>query len=141
MKTEEQIEKIKYLSRYCFLQKEIDRKINEIEAWRSKLYRVTPVISDMPIGRVHSGNDIMLTGIISVIELQERLRLKLTDLIETRDEVEASINAVDNDLFKEILKCRYMDGKTWEEIAVSNHYSWLHTHRLHEKALDQIKML
>jgi len=140
MKTPEQIEKIKYLSRYIYLEKEIDRKINEIEAWKSKLYRVTPVLSDMPKGSGHAGNDKMLIGIISVIELQERLKTKLADLIKTRDEVEACINNVDNDLLREILKCRYMDGYTWEEIAVNNHYAWSHAHRLHEKALDLLKL-
>lgn len=140
MKNPEQLEKIRYLSRYIFLQKEIDRKIDEIEAWNSRLYRITPVLSDMPSGGGNGKNDKMITGIMNVLELQETLKARLATMVRTRNEIENAIHGVENYTLQEILKCRYMDGKTWEEIAASNHYAWSHTHRLHEKALEQIKM-
>ena len=52
MLTEEHRKKIKYLSQYKYLDKEIDRKINELESWKNKLYNVTAVLSDMPKSKI-----------------------------------------------------------------------------------------
>jgi DNA-directed RNA polymerase specialized sigma subunit len=61
-------------------------------------------------------------------------------LIELKAEIESKINSVENLKLRELLKCRYLDFKSWEEIAYLNGYSWRHVFRLHEKALDEIKI-
>ncbi len=41
-------EKVKYLKRYTILDKEINRKLEEVTRWRSKVERITSTLSDMP---------------------------------------------------------------------------------------------
>ena len=38
-----------------------------------------------------------------------------------------------------LLRYRYIEGLTWEEVCVRLSYSWRQTHRLHARALDQLR--
>ena len=138
MLTAEHREKIKYLSQYQYLNKEIDRKIHTLEFWRNKILNITGTLSDMP--KSNKRSDTIATGIATINDIEEEINKEIDELIELRKEIENKINAVDNPKLREILKCRYLDCKSWEEIAYKNNITWRHVYRLHEKALDEIKI-
>ena len=138
MLTAEHREKIKYLSQYQYLNKEIDRKIESLEFWKNKILNVTSTLSDMP--KSNKRSDTIATGIATINDIEEEINKEIDELIELRKEIENKINAVDNPKLREILKCRYLDCKSWEEIAYKNNITWRHVYRLHEKALDEIKI-
>lgn len=138
MLTAEHKEKIKYLSQYKYLNKEIDRKIQSLEDWRNKILNVTGTLSDMPRGTKRS--DTIATGIATINDIEETINKDIDDLVELKAEIESKINSVENLKLRELLKCRYLDFKSWEEIAYLNGYSWRHVFRLHELALDEIKV-
>ena len=136
--TEEHKKKITYLKQYRYLNKDIDRKIKLMEDWKSKLLNITPILSDMPKGGNRS--DKISDGIVNLDEIERGLKEDIDELIRLRDEIEGKIDAINDLKLREILKCRYLDCKGFEEIAFTNNYSWRHTHRLHELALDKINM-
>ena len=138
MLTAEHREKIKYLSQYKYLNKEIDRKIESLEFWKNKILNITSTLSDMP--KSNKRSDTIATGIATINDIEEEINKEIDELIELRKEIEDKINAVDNPKLREILKCRYLDCKSWEEIAYKNNITWRHVYRLHEKALDEIKI-
>lgn len=37
-----------------------------------------------------------------------------------------------------LVRYKYMDGLTWEEVCVEMSYSWAHTHRIHSAALIKL---
>ena len=41
---------------------------------------------------------------------------------------------------KDLLTYRYLRGLKWEEVAVRMDYSWQHTHKVHSRALENLKM-
>ena len=49
----------------------------------------------------------------------------------------AMINSLANPVHVRILRKRYIDGKTFEEIAVALHYTYRHVTRLHGSALQE----
>lgn len=138
MLTKEHKRKISFLKSYRYLNAEIDRKIGELEDWRRKIYNVTGTLSDMPKGK--DRQDIIADGIAAINEIEDSINSDIDRLYKLRKEIEEKINDVKDDKQREVLKCRYLDFKTWEEIAYINNYSWQHAFRLHEKALDNIKM-
>lgn len=138
MLTAEHREKIKYLSQYQYLNKEIDRKIQTLEFWKNKILNITGTLSDMP--KSNKRSDTIATGIATINDIEEEINKEIDELIELRKEIENKINAVNNPKLREILKCRYLDCKSWEEIAYKNNITWRHVYRLHEKALDEIKI-
>lgn len=54
-----------------------------------------------------------------------------------RDKRIAMINGLANPIHVRILRKRYIDGKTFEEIAVALHYTYRHVTRLHGSALQE----
>ena len=71
------------------------------------------------------------------IRLADR-RLRLIDAeleaIRVKQEVFDFIDNIDG-IEGEVLKYRYVDLLTWEEICIRVHYSWRQTHRIHRRAL------
>jgi RinA family phage transcriptional activator len=132
-------DKIKYLKRYINLDREIERKLEEVARLRSKLARVTEVFTAEPKG---GGSIYGKTGEIlaKIVDLEKEIDADVDRLIEVRDSIKSIIEAVEDDRERLLLQYRYLDGRTFEEIAVQMHYSWRQTHRLHSRALTNLKM-
>ncbi|WP_352420748.1 hypothetical protein [Proteiniborus sp.] len=138
MLTAEHREKIKYLNQYKYLNSEIDRKIKQLEDWRNKIYNVTGTLSDMPKNPNRSNT--IENGIATIDEIEENINIDIDKLVALRSEIEDKINAIEDLKLRELLKCRYLDCQSWEEIAFRNGYTWRNAYYLHEKALDLIKI-
>lgn len=136
--TDEHRKKIKYLSQYKYLNSNIDRKIKSLEDWRSKIYNVTATMSDMPKGS--NRTNVIENGVAAIDEIESNINKDIDDLVKLKTNIEDKIEKVGDLKLKEILKCRYLDFKCWEEIAFKNGISWQWVYRLHEKALDKIKL-
>lgn len=136
MLTAEHKKKIKYLSQYKYLNKEIDRKINQLEDWKNKIYNITGTLSDMP--RSNNRTNVIENGIVAMDEIESNINSDIDNLVKLRAEIETKIDRVKDLKLRELLKCRYLDNKYFEEIAYENGYSWRHVFRMHEKALDEI---
>ncbi len=138
MLTAEHKKKIKYLSQYKYLNKEMDRKIKQLEDWKNKIYNISGTLSDMP--RSNNRTSIIENGIAAMDEIETSINSDIDELVNLRAEIESKIERVKDLRLRELLKCRYIDCQTWEEIAYENGYSWRNAYYLHEKALDKINL-
>lgn len=132
-------DKIKYLKRFTLLDKEINRKVSEVERWRSKLNRVTQIYSTEPRG---GGSVYGRTGDIlaRIVDLEKDIDADIDQLIAIRDGIKAAINAVSDDRERLLLQYRYLDGHTFEWIAAKMCYHWQWIHRLHKRALTNLEI-
>ena len=132
-------DKIKYLKRYITLDREIDRKLKEVGRLRSKLTRVTEVYSTEPRGggTIYGKTEEILA---KIVDLENEIDADIDRLVAIRDGIKTIIEAVEDDRERLLLQYRYLDGKTFEKIAVEMHYSWRQIHRLHSRALTNLKM-
>jgi DNA-directed RNA polymerase specialized sigma subunit len=132
-------DKIKYLKRYITLDREIDRKLEEVGRLRSKLTRITQVLTAEPRGggTIYGKTEEILA---KIVDLEKEIDADVDRLIYIRDNIKAIIEAVEDDRERLLLQYRYLDGRTFEEIAVQMHYSWRQIHRLHSRALTNLKM-
>jgi hypothetical protein len=74
---------------------------------------------------------------IKLAELgEDYVRMQMRFKLE-RDKRIAMINSLANPVHARILRKRYIDGKTFEEIAVALHYTYRHVTRLHGSALQE----
>jgi len=132
-------DKIKYLKRYKNLDREIERKLEEVARLRSKLTRVTEVFTAEPKGggSIYGKTEEILA---KIVDLEKEIDADIDRLVAIRDGIKTIIEAVEDDRERLLLQYRYLDGKTFEKIAVEMHYSWRQIHRLHSKALTNLKM-
>lgn len=131
-------EKKEFLSRYLEILAEEKDIREEISYWESKAQKVTSSWSAVPIGG--KGSDKVQTGAIKIAELRESLIDKINHLVAVRIEIERAIGTVQDDTQRRLLRRKYINGLTLEQIAVEMHYSYVHTCRIHGYALSNIML-
>ena len=138
MPTPENEQKIRYLSRYRRLNQRIDRLLEEQSRWREKAMRITPVLSPVP-GGGGSGSPIE-RPMDKVLEIDVKINREIDKLQTVRQEIRAALNQLEDENLKLLMEYRYIDGLTWEQIAVKMNYCWRQVCRKHGQALTQITM-
>lgn len=78
---------------------------------------------------------------LDIIELEEKINKKIVELANKKQEVLDTIDKLDSHDEIKVLYLRYFKYLKWEEIAVSMNYSYMHVHRIHGKALENIQSL
>jgi RNA polymerase sigma factor (sigma-70 family) len=69
-------------------------------------------------------------------EIQRSVEEKVAYLIKLRDEINSRIDMLDNREEQLLLRYRYLDGCTWEEIGQMLNVSLRTVHRIHGTALQ-----
>ena len=138
MPTPENEQKIRYLSRYRRLNARIDRLLEEQSRWREMALKITPTLSQTP-GWGESGSPIE-RPMDKVLEIDEEINREIDELQTVRQEIRAALNQLEDESLKLLMEYRYIDGLTWEQIAVKMNYCWRQVCRKHGQALTQITM-
>lgn len=115
----------------------IDRLIEERERLRVRAEKVTQTISDMPKGSDGDGRN---EAIIKMIDLGEKLTAEIAEYYNVGESVRNAIDSLEKEEHKLLLRYRYIDGYTFEQIAVMMNYSWRQIHRLHSEALNLVNV-
>lgn len=138
MPTPENQKKIEYLSRYRKLGRRIEQLSTERAMWLSRACKTTQTISDMPKAKNGAQGD---SGeVAQYIEIGEEITRELRNLHRLRREIRAVITTLEDDILQTLMLYRYIDGMTFEEIAVKLHYSWRQVCRKHGQALAKLRM-
>ena len=131
-------EKVKFLKRY----KQIDKEINQLLLEKSEIFslgtKITPTYSDMPKGTKES--DKVQSTVEKLGALEKKIDSKIDEWYEVRLDIEKAIHTVESDKFRLLLRYRYINGWTWEKIAVEMNYAYRNVTRLHGKAINLIKI-
>lgn len=131
--------KKEWLGRYGVLLLDIERTEAEIQRWRAKAESITQHITDMPKGG-HWKNPLE-DAVCAIYELEQELDGRILESLAVRKEIEDAIDAVENPVYRELLKRRYMDGDKWHKISKQMGYDIDHVRKyLHSKALNIIKL-
>ena len=139
MATPDNQKKISWLSRFQKSEQELDRLYDEQARWRAKAEKVTQRISPMPLDG--KSGDRVQDAIERIGEVESHINHEIVQQCHARNNITAAIQAVQNDTLRLLLELRYIDGLTFEQIAVKMHYSWRQTIRLHGCALDAIDVM
>lgn len=129
-------EKKEYLQQYRTAEAEERRLELEIERWRARAAKMTAGYGSTPAG---SGDGRSLERTVAHIDALIR---QLTDqrdkLARLRREIGTAISSVPDPKLQELLRLRYIEGMTFEKIAVDMNYSWRQAIRLHGIALSKV---
>lgn len=138
MPTEEEKQKIRYLSRYRRINARINRLLEEQGRWREIAMRTTPSMSQAP-GGGGSGSPIE-RPMDKVLEIDAEINREIDELQTVRQEIRAALNQLEDENLKLLMEYRYIDGLTWEQIAVKMHYGFQWVCKLHGRALNRLRI-
>ena len=123
----------------------IDREIKELEKAKEEiLTRITKTTSNPEIERVDgAGENKNEQAIVVYIDKANQyaasIQKRINALVSVKSEIIGAIQKVNDSTLRALLTARYVNFKTWEQIAVELNYSYMHVCRLHGKALVKIK--
>ncbi len=78
--------------------------------------------------------------IVKIIDLEHEIDEEIDRLVDLKQEIVSLIKKVKNPEYQTLLELRYLNFKTWEQIATEMHYSIQHTFRIHDKALSLLRI-
>lgn len=123
------------------IQKQIEAEYVELQNLRDNASRITPAYSLAPGG---SGTVQRIENAMAkIVDAENIIQSEMEILMVALGEIRQLISLVDDPVLRLILHKRYLCYQKWEQIAADLSYTWVHTHRLHGKALNAIlkKML
>lgn len=123
-----------YLRQLRRLDNIVQSKLDQLESLKNLAERITQVPKDMAVQE--SRYDDKLSELIpKIIDLENEIRRNVEKLLDLKLKITHQINSLDNDEYKLLLMLRYLNFKTWEEIAVEMGYTYQWIHVLHGRAL------
>lgn len=130
-------EKIKKLKSYQNSWKEIQRLEDEIERLNSQAQKITQTLSSAPSGQGKSDRTVIVD---KIVERKEELQLAIERAKRECVEIETAIKKMKTPLYSRVLKWKYINGATFEEIAVRENYNYRYiVSKIHPEALKEIK--
>jgi DNA-directed RNA polymerase specialized sigma subunit len=137
MDNENEITPKQFLWQYIDAEKEINAKMKRIARYREMATKTTATLSDI---RVKTSQDNRMERVLDEIcDLGAEIESDVKLLKEKQKVVRDTIRMISDARQRIVLELRYLNGETFEEIAVDINYCYMQVCRIHGKALDAIK--
>ncbi len=120
-----------YLNQSYRFDKMIKSKLEEIKRLENVLTYKSISYDDVPKGSNNKRDD----NLCKLVDLQIELDKYINEMFEIRNEISKLINRVENHNYKLILTLRYLNFKSFKEIAREMDFSYSHCMTLHKNAL------
>lgn len=111
--------------------KEIEEKINSVSGANLRFDMASKLTND----------DKILDCIIKLDEQRSSISSYITELIRMKEEAQKLIAQMNNENHKLVLELRYIQHKTFEQIAVDMNYSYQYIRNIHGSALRNFEKI
>ena len=126
-----------YLNQAKHLDALIHARLREIDYWKEMSASVSGMRYDgMPRNPNTPTDAQFVTCLHKIDEIQADVEKKVARLITLRDEINARIDLLVDPEEQLVLRYRYIDNCTWDEIACMLNVSLRTVHRIHGSALQ-----
>lgn len=134
---QENEEKKEYLQSYKKYRQEARRLEEQLEELRLGKMFPSLIVSDMPGARNQRDLSDYMVQYDRIITNIIKAR---NDAIIRFSEVQQQIELLEDENEKTVLTLRYLRNYSWEKICVEVKYSWKQVHRIHSRALQNLKI-
>lgn len=128
-----------YFNQAYRLDQRINSKIEQLRTLNELALKATATYTGMPHSP-NKGSQTMANTVDRIIDLQDEINRDIDELVDLKAEIRTVIDTVANTDLRLILEERYLNWKSWEQIAVSLGYNLRYLHRLHRQALEAAKI-
>lgn len=127
-----------YLRQVRRLDNRVNAKLEQVEVLRAMITRMT---ANLTTDKVQESNipDKISTLICKIVDLEKEIINDINKLIDLKTKVMRKIDSIQNDDYRLLLTLRYLNFKTWEQIAVEMKFTFQWVHELHKRALIEFE--
>lgn len=127
-----------YLQQVKRLDDIVNAKYEQIEALRLIATKITTYPRDVKV-QTSPSNDRLEKIVVKIADLENELNSSIDKLVDLKAEITQRIDEVSNNDYRLLLALRYLNFKTWEQIANEMHYDVRWIHELHKRALAEFE--
>lgn len=125
-----------FLQQYLDVDREINAKLDQIHHYRDMAIKTTQVLTpDRVQTSVVNKTEIIVQ---KIVDLEREVDADVDRLLVIKRQVEAVIASVPDSKQRAVLSRRYINGQTWEKIAVALDISYQWVCELHGRALVEV---
>ena len=126
-----------YLQQYRNAEDSINAKLDQIHKLRELATKTTQTLTADNVQSSSSGDKV--SAIVSkIVDMENEIDAEIDELHDIKNQVEGVISAVPDAKQRAVLTRRYINGYTWERIAVDLDISYQWVCELHGRALQKI---
>jgi DNA-directed RNA polymerase specialized sigma subunit len=126
-----------FLQQYQDANHQINAKLDQIHRLRELATKTTQsLIPDRVQSSAAQDKVSVIVG--KIVDMEHEVDLQIDHLQEIKHKIEAAIRTVPNAKQRAVLTRRYINGQTWEQIAVDLNISYQWVCELHGRALQKI---
>lgn len=123
-----------WLNRARNIDREIDSLLRERTEERNKVLSVTSSYEAIVVSGTKDPHKFD-----RLAELETEIDNQIDNLVSVKAEILRAINKLEDGRFRDVLRLRYLESRTFEQIAVEINYSYKQTCRIHGRALLKIE--
>ena len=131
----------KYLQQIRLYDSRINTKLEELHHLKGMVLRITPTLRDDAVSGGHGSQDKLSDAVAKIVDLEAEIDREVDSLVDARNSVVGTIDQVDDEKQHEVLSKRYVQNKTWEQIACDMGISYQWTCSLHGRALQAVEQI
>lgn len=131
----------RYLQQIRRLDTKINRDIEELHRLKAMVTKITPTLKPDVVSGGGGTQDKLSEAMAKIIDLEAEINREIDRLVDARAAVTATIDRVEDARLHTVLNMRYVQFKTWEQIAcyMGRSYQWVC--KLHGTALQVIEKI
>lgn len=128
-----------YLKQGIFLDRRIKYQLQRIAELRASASDIAaPALKADKVQTSSTGEARFVKALEKVDEIQEQVNRELNDLLALKKQIESVIHQVGNEEYELVLSYRYLQNKSWAEIADQLYVGKTTVKRWHGKAIQMI---
>ena len=130
-----------YLSQAIWLDHRTTNKLEQKEQLEALAKRVTVNFTQEKVSGGRATTSPMEDATVKLIDLCHEINDDIDELITLKAEILEIISKVDDPVSQLLLQMRYIEGKTWEEVAYDLDYNSRTVFKIHGRALKEIEKI
>ena len=128
-----------YLSQAYNLDRRIENRLEQLASLRQLATKTTNILKSDRVSTTRVTTGFQET-IARMIDMEEEINAEIDRLVDLKAELRQVICSVPDPEAQMLLELRYLCFKPWKEIAEAMNYHVRHIYRIHDRALEMIRM-
>ena len=129
-----------YLRRGIRLTEHINSYVEEIKSLRLLASEISAPSFEEHYGSTRSTEAPFTRHVVKLIDMENQLDQKIAELVTLKTEINAAIDSVKDPDERLLLRMRYVNNCSWEEISSALNLCLRTVHRLHATALQKFSV-
>lgn len=131
----------KYLQQIRIYDSRINTKLEELHHLKEMVLRITPTLKDDVVSGGGGSQDKLADAVTKIVDLEEEVNRDIDRYVSAKQEISNTLEKISDPDQLQVLHKRYVQYKTWEQIACEMNMSYRNVCYIHGKGLQSVNQI